>query len=83
MADIFLHWCNEIYESGPWWDPKRKWTYEDLMVREEWLVENMDRAGVDKAFPMGHVWKPYGCKTPMEFIAGILKKYPDRFIGFS
>jgi predicted TIM-barrel fold metal-dependent hydrolase len=81
-ADIYLHFLNDIAEFGPWWDPKRKWTYDDLTVREEWLVENMDRAGVSKAFLMGNVWKPYGCVVPMEFIAKILKKYPDRFIGF-
>ncbi len=83
MADIFLHFLNDITNSSPWWvEPKRPWTYEDLNLSEDWVIDYKDKAGIAKAFLMGHVWKPYGCETPLEFIAGILQKYPDRFVGF-
>lgn len=79
MADIYI---NAIGKLPLWWDPSRTWKHENLHVDADWLVADMDEGGVDKAFVMGHVWRPYRCETPVEWVASVIARYPDRLIGF-
>ena len=79
MADIYMGALSEI---PLWWNPEEKWKPENLHVDVGELITDMDKGKVDKAFVMGHVWKPYNCETPLDWIANIVQKHPDRFIGF-
>jgi len=48
------------------------------------VIANADAAGVSKTFLMAHdmtrIWES---KCPNEYVAEIVKKHPDRFIGFA
>jgi len=75
----------DIYVSlGPpiWWNPKGIEKREHLNVEVDELIKDMDKGKVDKAFLMGHVWKPYNSETPLEYVGEIVQKHPDRFVGF-
>ncbi len=67
------------------WEAKGLWKDTGIFdVGVDGLIERMDQAGVDKAFlfamDLNYVWKSH---VPNEYVAKIVDKHPDRFIGFS
>lgn len=48
------------------------------------LVAAMDKNRVDKAVILGYdVKRTYNSKVPNDYVAEVVKKYPDKFIGFA
>jgi len=67
----------------PKWDGNgQPWVLEDFDVDPDQYVRYMDKTGISKAMIMGQSCEPFCAKTEPEIIADIVKKYPDRFIGF-
>lgn len=54
-----------------------------LAVDVDRLVKRMDEAGVDKTVVVPIDIKRWKTKVPNEYVAGKVKKYPDRLIGFA
>ena len=79
MVDDFIkslsHWPT-------WWDPSRNWRREDIARPTEELIKDMDKYGIDKSCLLPFVAIPRKCKVSLDWVAGEVKKYPDRLIGF-
>jgi len=86
IIDIHSHtWQKEDVHSEAWevaldwWDGPKTYPKDfDL------LLEEMDEVGIDKVVLLASNQGPAFnfTRTPNEFIAGIVKRHPDRFIGF-
>jgi predicted TIM-barrel fold metal-dependent hydrolase len=66
-----------------WWTGK-PWREEDFCVSVDKLVQDMDRAEVDKVCIMGYVMMSWNSYKPdlVEYIASAIEKYPNRLLGF-
>jgi predicted TIM-barrel fold metal-dependent hydrolase len=66
------------------WRTGKPWRGEDFCVSAEQVIQDMDRAGVDKVCLNGYNKKRLGGYKPdlVEYIASAVEKYPDRLIGF-
>ncbi|MEX2542021.1 MAG: amidohydrolase family protein [Trueperaceae bacterium] len=68
---IDSHTHVDMNEAFGWFDPP------------ESILELMDEAGIAKAVIMTYADAPATGKHPLEYIAGAVKQYPDRLIGFA
>lgn len=69
--------------NWPWWrDPSRTHEREDWQTDVQLFVEDMERWGIAKAVIFGVCSEAYGSYTPPEFIAEVVQKHPDKFIGW-
>jgi predicted TIM-barrel fold metal-dependent hydrolase len=65
-----------------WWGDHSPWKLEDFAVDAGAYVRTMDETGVQQAVVMGQACEPFHARTDPEVIADVVRKYPDRFIGF-
>lgn len=74
----------ELYAGSPSWMTGSAWKSEDWCVPAARIVEHMDAAGVDRALVLAFAAVPFGCYDPSmaEYIAGLCRDHPDRFVGF-
>ncbi|MFH2013233.1 MAG: amidohydrolase family protein [Pseudomonadota bacterium] len=55
-----------------------------IMIGAEELIASMDRSGIDKSVVCGFAWSDLGlCKDGNDYILDVVKRYPDRLIGFT
>jgi uncharacterized protein len=79
MADIYM---GALQDTPLWWEPERTWTKHDLSTSPERLIADMDRSGISRAFLLSQFWGPFDTATPPDYIAEVIARYPDRFVGF-
>ena len=66
------------------WLTGEPWTPQGWCVPGEQLIEHMDAAGVDRALVMCLAYVPVDAYDPTmaEYIAGLVRRWPERLIGF-
>ena len=82
-----------IYRNGFRWFNTARETYwgqifsgcEDQgWVTPERMLDDMDRAGIDKAIIQGNYWRHHDtCVDRNSEVLDLLARWPDRFIGFA
>lgn len=74
----------EMFAGAPCWYTGEPWKPEDFCVPVDRLIFDMDRLGIDKAVVLGIAYKPMDSYDPdsAEYVEGMVKKYPERLIGF-
>ncbi len=65
-----------------WMDPSRKWRPEDFHIDPDRYVEYMDKTGIDMAVIFGLAITHLDCSTTAEYVAEIVARHQNRFIGF-
>jgi pimeloyl-ACP methyl ester carboxylesterase len=75
-------------KSAAWWAGGRRWGPGEFEASGwdrdlERYVAFMDELGIDKAVIIGLACAPFAAKTPAEFTAAAVQRYPDRFIAYA
>jgi predicted TIM-barrel fold metal-dependent hydrolase len=85
IIDVWMQHPTMRFINHPMFESLRRWTgtekfTEDLPV--EFTIDAMDQAGVERGL-VSAWWGPQGALISNEEVAGIVNRYPDRFIGIA
>lgn len=85
FKEHWSEWAAEAYAKvnvGNFWATGKPMVASDFHSPYEWVIQNMDAAGVDQCFLFGNFQKPHDIIVPLEYLVEAKAAYPDRFYAF-
>jgi len=85
FKEHWSEWAAKAYsEAGPviHWATGKMLQAEDFNCPYDFVIKNMDEAGVDECILLGNFQKPHDIIVPIEYLVEAKEAYPDRFNVF-